>query len=227
MPTFSIPMWLICGIKVASIAGLVAHAGFALGQDVTNCGSLENHYGPFDYRTANPQQKNLVENAHFTLGVESLTQTKSSYFADDIGYTLRVFPNHHRALISIQKLAEREKTDKPRYAQWSVPCYFDRALRFQPSDRIVRMLFASYLVKNVRLDEATQQLDTVIRLAVDDPFTNFNVGLIFLDMKNYDRALIQAHRSSELGFMRAEIKDGLLAVGRWVEPTPATDDKKP
>ena len=200
---------------------LLGAVGSVQAQDRLTCGSLENHYGPIDFRKAYKQQLDLVEKVHFTAGVESLTRVGSSYFADDISYTLRVFPNHPRALITIQRLAEREKTDKPAYAQWSIPCYFERAIRFQRDDVIVRMLFASYLIKKNRFDEATQQLDQTIELAGDEPFTHYNIGLVFLDMKNYERALEQAHRAAELGFTRTALKDRLVAAGKWVEPPPA------
>lgn len=191
------------------------------------CGSLDNHYGPFDYRKANKQQLSLVENFHFTPQIENLIKGRDNPFANDISYTLRVFPNHPRALITIQRLAEREKTDFPAHAEWSVACYFERAIRFRPDDYIVRMLFASYLIKKTRFNEATQQLDETIRLAGDDPFTNFNVGLVFLDMNNYERALAQAHRAAALGFTRTGLKDRLVAAGKWVEPPAPVDAQKP
>ena len=214
---------MVAGVLLLGVANLL-HA-----QDEPACGVLAgNHYGPFDYRKANKQQLNLVESVHFTSGVENLTKAATSYFADDLSYTLRAFPNHHRALITIQRLADREKTDTPAYAQWSIACYFERAIRFQPTDAIVRMLFAGYLIKKNRLDEATKQLDHTIKLAEEEPFTHFNIGLVFLDMKNYDRALTQAHRAAELGFTRTALKDRLVAAGKWVEPPPApVDVQKP
>ena len=211
-------------LACALVSGIV---GLAQAQDASICGSLENNYGPIDYRTMTEQQKKLVEGAHFTPGVESLSQQKSSYFADDISYTLRVFPNHHRALITMQRLADREKMDPPAHAQYSMACYFERAIRFQPNDTIVRMLFASYLIKKKRLNEATQQLDVAIKLADDNPFTQFNVGLVFLEMNNYERALIQAHRAAAMGFTRTELKDRLIAAGKWVEPPIPNEAQKP
>lgn len=216
-------MCLLSGAIFALCAN-TAHA-----QDAKSCGSLQNNYGPHDYRKITDHQRRLVEDAHFTPGVESLTRMKTSYFSEDIGYTLRVFPNHHRALITMQRLVDREKTDKPAHAQWSMACYFERAIRFQADDHIVRMLFASYLIKNARLDEATWQLETAIKLNGDDPFTQFNAGLIFFDMKNYERALVQAHRAARLGLPRTELKDQLMAVGKWSD-LPANqpnESKKP
>jgi tetratricopeptide (TPR) repeat protein len=215
-------------IKTVFVCGVLAllSIAHAWAQDASTCGSLENHYGPIDYRKMTRQQSQLVEGAHFTPGVENLTQTKSSYFADDISYTLRVFPNHHRALITMQRLADREKRDKPNYAQWSMACYYERAIRFQPDDHIARMLFAGYLIKNKRKEEATKQLDVSIELATDSAFAQFNAGLVFLDMDNHERALEQAHKAMSMGFMRPEIKDRLVALGKWVEPTPSASTSK-
>lgn len=208
---------------------LFAIASFTYGyaQDASTCGSLENGYGPIDYRKMTPSQSRLVEGAHFTPGVENLTQTKSSFFADDISYTLRVFPNHHRALLTMQRLADREKKDKPAYAQWSMACYYERAIRYQPDDHIVRMLFAGYLIKNKRAEDATQQLDMAISLAAESPFAQFNAGLVFLDMANYDRALDQAHKAMAMGFLRPEIKDRLTALGKWTDPITSIENRKP
>ena len=211
----------------AVVAVLLGVSGLVQAQNTSACGSLENHYGPFDYRKANKQQLSLVENVHFTPSIENLIKDHDNPFANDISYTLRVFPNHHRALITLQRLADREKTDTPAHAQWSMACYYERAIRFQPNDYIARMLFAGYLIKKSRPAEATQQLDESIRLAEDNPFTHFNVGLVFLDMKNYDRALVQAHRAAALGFTRTELKDRLVEAGKWVEPPASTIEPKP
>ncbi len=213
---------LLAGVVLLGVAGL------AQAQLMSACGSLDNHYGPFDYRKASRGQLSIVESAHFTPLIENLIKGKDNPFGDDIAYTLRVFPNHHRALLTLQKLAEREKTDSPAYARLSVACYFERAIRFQPDDLIARMLFAGYLIKKSRFDEATQQLDATIRLAGDAPFAHFNIGLVFFDMKNYERALAQAHRAAALGFTRTDLKDRLVAAGKWVEPSPdLADAQKP
>ena len=213
---------------VASVL-LLGSACLALAQQgEAACGALQNHFGPFDYRTANSQRLHLVEDIHFTRFIENLTKGgRDNPFGDDIAYTLHVFPNHHRALVTLQKLAEREKTDSPSSAQRSVACYFDRAMRFQPDDLIVRMLFAEYLIKKTRTEEATKQLDYVVGLAGDNPFTHFNVGLLFIDMKNYDRALVQAHRAVAMGFNRTELKERLQAVNKWVEPPARGEAPKP
>ena len=53
-----------------------------------------------------------------------------------------------------------------------------------------------------------------------------NIGLHYFDMKNYGKALIQAHKAMALGFVQTELKDQLRSVGKWVEATdlPAPPD---
>ncbi len=206
----------------------VGYVGWAQAQEVSACGGLANHYGPFDYRTANIQQRSLVEGIHFSPFIENLMKGgRDNDFGDDIAYTLRVFPNHHRALVSMERLAEKEKADPPRRAVYTVECYFDRAIRFRQDDVIVRMLYAGYLIKKSKNEEATRQLDIAIRLAGDNPFTHYNVGLVFLDMNNYERALAQAHLAMEMGFPRTELKDRLVKAGKWVEPKLPSEPSKP
>lgn len=207
--------------SMSTLAGIVllGLAGLAQAQDAQSCGTLVNNYGPFDYRTATAHTLFVVQSIHFSPPIENLTKGgRDNPFGDDLAYTLRVFPNHHRALISLQRLADREKTDAPSNAKLSVACYFERAIRFQPDDQIVRMLFAEYLIKKSRDAEAVSQLEVAIKLAGDNPFTHYNIGLVFLDMKNYERALTQAHLAQELGFTRQELKERLVAAGKWVEP---------
>jgi hypothetical protein len=79
-----------------------------------SCGSLANAVGPWDYRTASQQRRELVELYHFRLDVETLAPGRSPIsIGADISYTLRAFPNHPRALISMANLGQREKRRRP------------------------------------------------------------------------------------------------------------------
>src|SRR6185436_20726046 len=73
--------------------------------------------GPFDYRIQHPRVK-MMENFHFTPKVEALIGGQSEVsIANDLEFVLRYSPNHHRALVALTRLAEREKTTKPRDAK--------------------------------------------------------------------------------------------------------------
>jgi tetratricopeptide (TPR) repeat protein len=185
------------------------------------CGETHNQYGPFDYRTAHASQRSLVENAHFTRGVETLTKGSTGPFGNDIGYTLAVFPNHSRAILTMERLADRTKSDPPQGADMTIECYYARGMDYAPDDLVFRMFYVSYLIRRNRLDDARRFLDYVVTQAADNQLTHFNAGMLYFDIKDYDKALTQAHRAMAMGMGRPELRDRLKAVGRWKEPEPA------
>lgn len=184
------------------------------------CGNLNyGGEGILDYRTHRAHAAK-IEAFHFTPEVEALIRGKSAEnLAADIDFMLMHYPNHHRALIAMMRYAEKVKLPQPRGAQYSVECYFDRALRFQPDDNVVRMIYAGFLGKNTRTTDALHQLEIVTGSASDNPFTHYNAGLIYFEMKQYEKALASAHRAIDLGFPRRELMEQLKAAGRWAEPT--------
>jgi tetratricopeptide (TPR) repeat protein len=181
------------------------------------CGSIDNRVGPFDYRTQRAQLK-IVEEYHFTPGVEALTRGQSSTnVAGDLSYLMRASPNHHRGLVSIMRLVERSKSPQPTGLQFSIECYFERAIRFRSDDTVVRALFAQYLHKQRRTAEALAQLDAAAVLAEDKPMSQFNLGLVYFDIGEYDRALVQAHRARSQGHDVSVLADRLKSVNKWRE----------
>lgn len=192
----------------------------ALGQTPTgNCGELGNGTnGPFDYRVERGAKLQVVEQFHFSSNVERLVKGDTGSVGSDLDYTLRAFPNHHRALMSMIQLGVKLKSPQPTGARYSVECYFQRALSFRPDDNTARMIYATFLFKNERPNEASQQLETTKANAGDSAFTHYNIGLIYFDGKIYDQSLIQAHRAMEMGFGRTELRDMLKGVAKWQEP---------
>lgn len=185
----------------------------------SECGSLKNGFGPYDYRTERGASLNLVESAHFTQQVEMLMNATTGYIGGDIDYTLRAFPNHHRALMTVMRYGEKTKSTKPPHMQYTVECYFDRAIRFRPDDAITRMIYSMYLAKNNRAPEAIQQLDIAADGAEtqENPFAHYNLGLNYFDLKDYDKAAIQAHKAYNMGFPQTALKEKLKSVGKWTE----------
>jgi Tfp pilus assembly protein PilF len=198
------------------IAGLGTLAPAAQAQGIYACGPLENAYGPYDYRTATPQQRSTVENFHFTRDVETLRRGASSLrIGADVDYTLRAFPNHPRALLAMVRLGEREKTPKPRGTNYSVECYFDRAIRFAPDDPSVRLLYGTFLLKNGKREAAVEQLKLAEQHAGANGNVCYNLGLAYFDLKDYAKARDYAKRAYELGFTLPGLKRKLQSVGQW------------
>ena len=195
---------------------LMAAAPVAWSQGA-GCGSLKNAFGPFDYRVNRGDTLDIVEKFHFTPSVEALISGSTGKVGGDLDYTLRAFPNHHRALLSVLKLAEKTKTPRDLAMNYPFECYFERAIRFQRDDPIPRMLYATYLGRQGRLADAKKQLADADLMADNNPFTYYNIGMVYADLKQYDEALKMAHKAYGMGFPRPGLRDRLKAVGKWDE----------
>ncbi len=200
--------------------GLMGCSASAQQADLSCGNPFVNTFGPHDYRTDKGPNRRIVEDYHFTPNVESLISGQSASIGSDIDYTLRAFPNHHRALTSMMNLGLRTKSARPPGAQFSVECYFKRALLFRPDDTIARMLYAKHLADTGRKAEAVQALDATREKATDNAFTHYNIGLLYFEFGQTDKALVQAHKALSLGFERPELKARLQAANKWTEPPP-------
>ena len=212
---------------------LLVVPGIAIGQDAGDgCGAVVDNGNTYDYRPdkfmpngtfrSREQMLKLVEDAHFTPAVETLRRGQSGFRpAPDIVFTLIKIPNHHRALMAMAALGEKEKTSKPFESTYTIECWFRRAIVWRPDDNIVRMLFAQYLFKARRENEAEQQLNVAASQSSDNPFTQHNIGLIYFDNKNYAKALAHAHRAYSLGLGTPTLRDQLKGIGKWAEKSDA------
>ena len=192
---------------------LMAAAGALAQDDASNCGELRMGS---DYRTSSKQALHIVESYHFTPEVEALIRGKSSMdIATDLSYTLVAFPNHHRALMSMMLFGQKLKTPQPPKAQFSVECYFKRALRFRPDDTTARMMYASFLSSQARATEASHELAQVGKVAGNNAFTYYNLGQIYFDLKDYEKALENAHKAYGYGLTLTGLQDRLTRAGHW------------
>ncbi|WP_431262866.1 hypothetical protein ACQ859_22665 [Roseateles chitinivorans] len=211
---------------VLALAGAVAaHAAVAQG---IGCGGLANNYGPFDYRqykdmpeidpvTKQMSPLQMVEGAHFIDTCEALVKCKRGSIGSDIDYTLRAFPNHHRALVSMMLYGERTKRDQPPEALFTVDCYFKRALTWKSDDIIVRLIYAGFLNGKGKAAAAKEQLEAANKLAAagDNPFSVYNVGMVAMDLNEVDLAVDAARRAYGAGMTHPILRQRLMAINRW------------
>jgi tetratricopeptide (TPR) repeat protein len=184
------------------------------------CGDLGNiTYQTYDYNDPEDRrhQLKLVEMAHFTPNVENLQHGNSGTLGGELSYTLMMFPNHHRALAALGKLSLREKKLKPTGSRYSIECFFDRGIRFRPNDAMVRMVYGNYLLKVGQPDKATEQLQIAADLQPENPTINYNLGLLYMQRKDYERARTYAKKAYELDFPLSGLKNQLIKAGKWEE----------
>jgi Tfp pilus assembly protein PilF len=201
-------------VGVVAFAAALLVPATATAQDA--CGSLENHFGPFDYRTAPADKRKMVESYHFTRDVETLRKGNTSMnIGADISYTLRVFPNHARALNSMANLARRQKTEKPKGSDFTMSCWFQRALQFAPDDPNVRGVYGVQLLREDKPKQALDQFRHAEEGTGGGGNLYYNMGLAYFDLKDYDHARQYAHKAYAKGFTLPGLKEKLQRAGQW------------
>ena len=205
---------------------LVLGPGVALAQangiNPYACGDLAppGQYGPFDYRSTPSDVRHRVEDYHFTADVESGKRgATGSTAGGDLDYTMRAFPNSPRALLAVSRYASRMKSERPSGLRFAAECYYERAIRFVPTDPMPRLLYANYLNERKRAAEVRVQLDAAEKLRGDPSNFDFdyNLGLLYYDVGVYDKSLEAAKRAYALGAPLPALMKKLKASGKWID----------
>jgi tetratricopeptide (TPR) repeat protein len=204
------------GTAILGVLTLLA-SGAAWGQ----CGSLENPYGPFDYRTAPLPARRIVEIYHFTPDIENLVVRPTVYtdFGGNLDYTLRAFPNHPRALLAMMNLGFKKKKDLPDGSHYTMRCWFERAETFQPDDGVVQLLYGIYIFRTGDARGSIGKYKRALELGNDSVDVYYNLGLAYFEVKDYDAALANAHEAYRRGYPLPGLRTKLEKAGKW-KPVP-------
>lgn len=201
--------------------------------DEITCGDLDNsdwgNVGPWDYYDRSswvptgdaPQTRiKLVENVHFKKQWEFFRPgTPSAKVAGEVGYTLRLFPNHPKALWTMSRL-ERERGPLRRYhsaphiPQLDMDCYFDRAIRFRPKQSGTWMIYGMHLHASKRLKDAREAYENAENLGETSAQFHYNFGLLLVDLGDLDRAEMHAKQAYANGYQFQGLKERLKQRGR-------------
>jgi tetratricopeptide (TPR) repeat protein len=190
---------------------------------VMGCGEiLQGDYnGPYDYTNPIEVEKWLpvVESYHFSSDVEQLvsgTHGRVDPMAD-IAYTLRTFPNHHRALYAMVRYQLEMKDPPTPGIRGSADCYFYYAMRLQPNDGTVLAIYGIYLHRVGRLDEALERYNQALEFASDSADLHYNLGLLYFDLSNFESSREHAIQAYDLGYPLPGLRTKLQKAGKWVE----------
>ncbi|MGZ8161898.1 MAG: CDC27 family protein [Methylobacter sp.] len=178
-------------------------------------------YGPYDYskRHSIPTKHlSIVEEHHFTPNVENLISGSSSGTPyGDLDYTLRAWPNHHRALLSIirYQLEVIKKIRKDKTIKIPPECYLQRAIHFSPEDPMPYSLYGYYLRKLGRLQDAVKFNKRAIELEPKNIKFAYSYSLLLIDLKQYDEALKYAKLAYQKGKAPDGLRKKLVRLGIW------------
>ncbi len=199
--------------RLVVLSALLAASAGALAKPY--CGELANAFGPFDYRTPDPDQLYLVEMAHFTEEVQQGVKGNTGTLGQDLDYTLRAFPNHTKALAALSRAALRQRTLQLPGARYAVECYFERAVRFQPDDGLAWGAYGQYVYALGENARALPMLKKAAELVPDNPAVNYNAGIAYFNAKNYELAVQHAKKAYQLGFPLPGLRKMLVDAGKW------------
>ena len=99
--------------------------------------------------------------------------------------------------------------------QYSIVCWFDRAIRFRSDDAVVKLVYGIYLAKTGKTNEALGQYKSALEIHPKSAEANYNIGLLYLELKEYDLALKHAERAYGLGYPLMGLRNRLKEVGAW------------
>ena len=174
-------------------------------------------FGPFDYQqpVKYARQLEVVERVHFTPDVESLKHGAAGSLAADLDYTVRAFPNHHRALDSMSRLSIKLNRPFIPGMNCSVDGFFERAIRFAPADPWVHLGYGVHLYRWRKLSQAEAEFLQADKMVPNDGNIEYNLGLLYVDLKEWDKAMSYAEKAYAHGFRLPGLRDMLISVGKW------------
>ncbi len=205
-------------VLLAMIGQASATSNPPVNEPSPGCGNFNygpSAMGPLDYRTTSPADIDFVEVRHFPDHVERLIRGEKGTVGGDIAYTLGVFPNHPRALRSAAELTRRNGGIMPKDMKYTLVCWFDRAIAYRPDDAQVRILWAFELIRSKQRAEALEQTKVAEQLAKGNPTLHYNVGLLYFELKDYERSNANAKIAYEQGFNLPGLREKLAKAGQW------------
>lgn len=185
------------------------------------CNGGGQGFGPYDYTNILHKKTSLkiVETYHFTLDVENLIKGQSGPLESDLNYTLRAWPNHHRALVSIIKYQLKiNQKFVPGKLETPPECYLQRAIHFSPEDAISYSLYAYYLKEIGQTDNAATLYQKALAISPNNSKIEYAYSKFLLEIKQYDKALEYAKKAYAHGKPANALKEQLIKLGVWKLP---------
>lgn len=213
-----------CGTRrVRSRLGAIAHTllGFALltappASAAVECEPFTWQEERLNYTAAKDQLRvSQVESHHLDADTENLIRGMTGSVGDDLNFVVRYSPNHHRALMALVRLSLKDKTPRPHGVSIPVECYLLRGLEFAPSDAEVLKIYATYLSRLGRNTESLTRFEQAEQLAPDDPVVAYNIGLLLVEKRDFEKARTYAKKAYAAGIQFPGLRDKLARQGQW------------
>ena len=182
-----------------------------------------DYYAP---RTAKNeiQLYNNVMGHHFNQGQKELADRRYHAALAHYEFILRYYPNQPQVLGLLSELCMKWKSPKCDADGW-----FQRAIERNPNAAPTYLANGIHLHKNERIKEAAEAYLRAAELAPDSINAHYNLGLVYIDLKQYDLANQHAQKSYQLGASLPGLRNRLERLSKWNTNVsmPASEAKSP
>lgn len=163
--------------------------------------------------------RNLDQN-HYRLAAGALERRRYAGAQADLEFMLKYVPNHPRALAGMAQVALGLK--RPDLAEQR----FKAAIERYPQYDETYVIYGVFLHKLGRTDAAIAQYRKALEINASSGFAHYNLGLAYVDTKDYAQANAHAQKAYQLGVSFPGLKRQLQAVGAWKPTEPSADAAK-
>jgi tetratricopeptide (TPR) repeat protein len=167
------------------------------------------------------EQLNNVEKFHLPGCAEGVKTRRYQAALDDCEFIFRYFPNHPRALMLMSELC----------LAWKSPScdpdmYFENAVKINPKAASTFVMRGIYLLRAKKTSEAITDLKQAATIDPNSLNAQYNLGLAYLETRQYMLANEAAQRAYALGAPVPGLRDKLQKAGYWkpLEPPVAAPE---
>jgi tetratricopeptide (TPR) repeat protein len=184
---------------------------------IVSAGAFAQGAGGFDYyapRTDNADITRLknVEGYHLAPGQSKMARREYYYAQQEFEFILHYYPNHPKGLSLLSDLCEKYGDKR---CDAAAEAWFDKAIKLNPEVGQTYLLYGIHLHRKRQLEQAVKAYRRAIELAPSSVNAHYNLGLAYVDLKQYDLANQHAQRSYQLGAYTPGLKNKLEKVGKW------------
>jgi tetratricopeptide (TPR) repeat protein len=200
----------------------------ALPSFAEDCGPvpLPGAAGPYDYVDSKYSWNlNDISQNHWVPAQRELASGRVQWALYQLNYLLIRVPNHYPALFELGRIQAQNPgisyipalAGKDEVLEFppTPECYFNRAFRYRPNDPTLVMLFGLYYHQIKDLQSAVVQYRKAEAMDPESSEIQYNMGLVYFDLKDYELSARHARKAYELGYPLAGLKKKLKAVGKW------------
>jgi tetratricopeptide (TPR) repeat protein len=167
-----------------------------------------DYYKASAYRDGIQMLRNLNQN-HYRQAAGALERKRYHAARSDLEFMLKYFPNHPQALAGMAQVAVGLK--RPDLADQ----HFRDAIERYPEHDETYVIYGVFLHKLGRTDAAIAQYRKALEINPASGFGHYNLGLAYVDTKDYAQANAHAQKAYQLGVNFPGLKRQLEAVRAW------------